>query len=282
MAITFTEIRDVQAEEENGRVVSLTRRGRIRGLTSPGAKSYVDQILSSSAVPGSGSSIVANGSTLRLVKRTPVIDDDSGLGTALVDLLYERQESSTSDGGGGGGGDDTPTLEGGTSLKRVQTNRNRDGTPLKISYEWPAGTKGVMADGVTPRDGAVEKQGGKISVLVPMSSVFGSFTFATNSPGAITQEYAGHVNSVTWQGGAPRTWMCTDARFKLVDDSVSPPIYRLRFEFEYDELTWDNDTTLAFIDVDTRRPPPDVDDSVNGGLKVIQYYPEKDFNEDFG
>lgn len=281
MTITFTEIRDVRAEEENGRVVSLTRRGRIRGLTSPGAKSYVDQILSSGAVPGSGSSIVANGSTLRLVKRTPVIDDDSGLGTALVDLLYERQESSTSE-GGGGGTTQTPTLEGGTSLKRVQTNRNRDGTPLSISYQWPAGTKGVMADGVTPRDGAVETQGGKISVLVPMTTVSGSFTIATDDPGLIVQAYGGHVNAVTWQGGAPRTWMCTDSRFKLVDDSVSPPIYRLSFAFEYDELTHDDDTTLAFIDVDTRRPPPDVDTSPNGGLKVIQYYPEKDFNEDFG
>jgi len=274
MAITFTDIRDLSAEERKGRLERLVRRGRAKGLTSTSPLSFVQQVLQAPAVPSSGSAIIVGGSKLFLDSRSVLANNDTSMTSALVDLNYVRREESTQNGG-------TPTLRGGTTLKQIQTNRDRSGLPLSVSYQWPAGAAGNMADGETPRDGAVETQGGMINVLVPMSSIEAEITVATNSPGAITESYAGHVNSVTWKNGEPRTWKCTTATFDLLDNSVSPALYKLFFRFEKDDQTWDNDTTLVFIDVDTNRPPPDVALGTNGGMVVVQYAPERDFNDDF-
>lgn len=273
MPITFENIFDVSGSEKNGRLVSLRRRGYVHGLTSTNPTAYVEEVLSSAAVPSPGSAITINGSLLYLKSREVNAADSDALGDAKVDLIYERNEGSSE-----GDPEATPTLRGGTTLKQVETQKDAEGNQITVSHTWPSDANGTYPNG-KPKAGTTETQGGKIRVLVPMSTVSGSFLKATATPGAITKAYSGHVNDSTWQSGAPRTWMCTSATFELVDDTVDPPLYKLDFTFEYDENTWDNDTTAVFIDSSTGEAPSGLVDGT--GIKQIEYYPEKNFNEDF-
>jgi hypothetical protein len=276
MPITFEDVFDVSAEEEFGFVVALQRRGRVFGLTSTNPTAYVSEIVSSGVLPQSGSAILVNGSTLYLGRRNITVNDDSALGDATVDLFYRRLEGGTSETG------TTPTLRGGTTLKQIQTQKDRDGNPIYVSHLWPATSHELYPDG-TPKANTTERAIATINALVPMSSISGRLIVATNTPGAITQDYAGKVNSSTWQGGAERTWLCTSATFELVDNTTSPKLYALDFVFEYDDQTWDNDTTAVFINPDTGQVPEVEDVPLPNGKEVVQvqYYQTKNFNEDF-
>ena len=271
MPVTFENVFDVSATWENGRLVRLRRAGYVEGLTSTDPADYVEEILDSGALPSG--TVTISGSTLYLLNYEINLNDDSGIGDARIDVIYDRGEGSSENQPG-----QTPTLRGGSSLKQVETAVDRDGLPITVSYTWPEDSKTVYPNG-EDKAGTTETTGGRISVLRPMSSVTGTIRVSTSSPGALAQAYSGHVNSTNWQGGVPRTWMCTEVGFRLIDDTQSPPIYELSFSFEYDENTWDDETTVRFIDPSTGEPPDDIEEG--NGLKQIQYYPEKDFNEDF-
>ena len=49
------------------------------------------------------------------------------------------------------------------------------------------------------------------------------------------------------------------------------------FEFEYREETWDQ--VVVYIDPDTGKAPPDLEEDV--GFKRIEFYPALDFNGRF-
>lgn len=268
MAITFTDIADIGSEEVNGLVVSLKRQGFVQGLTSTTPNGYAAEIYGSGAVPSSGSSVTVNGSVLYLTKRSFVIGSKEGKGDATVNLLYERRDTAAAEGG-------TPKLRGGSTLKQIETAKNSDGTDIVVTHDWPSDTTAQYANGETKAD-TTETRGGTIAVMVPMSTISGSYVQQTASPGAITKAYIGKLNSTTWQGGAARTWMCTSFTFELVDDTLSPPLYRFDFTFEYDDQTWDNDTTVVFIDEDTGSPVTPLVDGES--IVTVPYYDTANFN----
>lgn len=261
----------IEATEHKGRIQTLRREAQITGITATGAVGVINEMLGATGLPAKGSAIVVGSDVLRLVSREPRRGDD--IGSGRVTLVYERAEGSSEEGTGS-----VPTLRGGSSLKQVETVYDGNGDQIVLSHTWPATHKGVYPDG-TPKADTTETQGGTIRVLVPMSRLSGAFQKATASPGALTESYIGHVNSSTWQGGAARTWMCTQADFELVDDTVSPPLYEFRFTFERDPETWDNDTTARFVDPDTGEPPDGL--ALGEGIKKVEFYPEKNFGDDF-
>ena len=256
--------------ERNGRIEQVTRIANVTGLTQATPHGLAAEMLTATGMPASGSTIsVIVGSiinTLYLEERqcrlAPV---DGALTNGVVKLVYNRRETASSDSG------TTPTLRGGTTLKQVTTEKDRSGNPLIVEHTWPA------TDEDYPNK--TQETGAEMTVLVPMSSLFGEFTSAESSPGNITKAWSGYVNSDTWQGGDPRTWMCTQANFDLVDDTTTPRTYRFAFSFEYDDQTWDNDTTVVFLDPRTGRPPVGLETDV--GVKKIEYYPQRNFGNTF-
>lgn len=272
MPITFTDVFDVRAEEEAGRIVSLQRRGRIEGLESTDPSTYIAEILSSGEVPLSGSAITVNGSTLYLRRRSPNVGNDHGLGQASVDLFYERSEGGSTETG------ETPTLEVRASLRQVQRNVDRDGNPFVVTYNWPAGAKARFPDG-SPKAGLAETQAGPLSIFEPTVELVGEVVKGTNDPGALAAQYIGKVNSVAWQGYDPRHWLCTNVVARLIDNTTTPKLWNYAFGFELDESGWDSQTTLAFVDSETGKTPDDI--AEGNGLVTFNWYETKDFNEDF-
>lgn len=266
------------ARMDKGRVQEIRATVQVTGLTATDYQ-WVDQVLAATNMPSYGQTLVlATGERLYLTKIDPQLRDGEK-STADIGLTYELRDGSSSDNNGS-----VPILTGGTSLKQVETAYDRNGAPIEVSHAWPDDSKATYPDGSLKR-GTTETATAKIPAFVPMSAVRGEFILQTATPGAITQAYVGHVNSVFWQNGEPRTWMCTEGTFELLDNTSSPPLYTIGLGFEYDDQTWDNDTTAFFIDPQTGSLPViDPNDlPLPNGKEVVQvqYYPEKDFNGDF-
>lgn len=274
---TNYQLQNNSAKMERGQISQITATAKVVGLTANNY-TWVDEVLAATNLPARGSTLVlATGEILQLEEINPrILDDEKSV--AVADLVYSRRDGSSSETG------QVPVLEGGTSLKSVRTSRDRNGSPIEVSHVWPDDSRATYPNGELKR-GTTETITAAIDVFVPMSTLSGEIYVQISTPGAITQAYAGHVNAVTWQNGEPRTWLCTESRFVLVDNAVSPPIYRLSFTFEYDDQTWDNDTTAFFIDPQTGQIP-EIDPNdlpIPNGKEVVQvqYYPTKNFNEDF-
>jgi hypothetical protein len=259
---------DIAVIVDKGMVRSLTRSVLITGLTATDGVTMAEQMLSASGLPAAGGAISVKGHLLYLENiEAKLIEGELTKATAV--LSYARRDVSSSSAAGGGV---TPTLRGGTALKQVTTAKDRQGNQIIVEHTWPA-------DDDDDHKNKTQTQGGEISVLVPMSTVYGEFIEANASPGVITKAWAGHVNEDTWLGGAPRTWMCTSAKFELADFNTSPRTYRFAFEFEYDDQGWDNDTTAVFVDPRTGKPAADLVEGA--GIKKIQYYPARNFGNTF-
>ncbi len=278
MAIEVEEVFDVSSRSERRVVKELVRDFIVKGLTASDGDGYAAQISQSSAIPRGA--VAVNGSLLYYDTEEMDAGDDTPLGYARVRVTYKRGEGTTVT-DPEGNSYTVPTLQGGTTLKQVETYLDRDKNQMEVSYRYPEDSNEIAPD-QTPLAGKLEKQKGTIRVLVPMTTLEGSLRFRVPDPLEITKAYTGRVNAAKWRDGEPRTWMCTSATFKLVDDSVSPPVYDLFFRFEYDDQTWDNDTTLAFRLRSTGGRPGNASFTDEGGLKKIEYYPAKDFNADFG
>jgi hypothetical protein len=257
-------LRDIRVTKERGYATSLTRSVIITGLTSTTGTAIANEILTATNMPASGSAVAIGTNLLFLDKiDAQVIEGEKTSATATLE--YRRRELSYESGG------TTPTLRGGTALKQVTTAKDRQGNPIVLEHTFPSDHPMYAGQTLT--------QGGEISVLVPMSTLYGEYVSTSSSAGSVTQAWAGYVNSDSWQGGAPRTWMCTDVRAELVDGTTSPAWWRFAFTFEYDDQTWDNDTTAVFVDPTYGKP---VADFVDGqGIKKIQYYPARNFGNTF-
>lgn len=274
---TNYRLKNNSAKIRNGLIEEITATVLVQGLTANNYQ-WVDEVLAATNMPAFGSILITtSGQALVLEEINPSILENEQT-TAEASIIYRRRDGSSSETG------TVPILEGGTAIKTVQTSRNRDGSPIEVSHDWPADTKATYPDGSTKAN-TTETVTATITVPVPMSTLRGEIYVQTATPGAITQAYAGKVNSQTWQNGEPRTWMCTESTFKLVDNTSSPPIYAIGFTFEYDEETWDNDTTAFFIDPQTGMVP-EIDPAnlpLPNGKEVVQvqWAQEKNFNEDF-
>ena len=90
------------------------------------------------------------------------------------------------------------------------------------------------------------------------------------SPFPKSQEFVGSVNSISWKGQQPRTWLCVHIDGVTDDGGLS---YQVSYEFQYNSNTWD--ATVYFTDSDGRP----VADLVEGlGIRAFEVYPLKDFN----
>lgn len=270
MAIELDTVFDVSAERDRGRIKSLTRAYILRGLDATSPATYVQQVSQYSGIPR-GITVV-HGVALWYQSERITTGDSVPIGFARVDVTFERPASGFT---GQQQQSGTLQLRGGSGLKQVVTELDREGNPITVQHTWPADSKAVYPDG-SPKAGTTETQGGSIRVNVPTSDLSVVIFRATNAPGVFQRQIVGKVNATTWQGGAARTVLCTGAPFELVDEAQDPYIYRFTLNFAHDPETWDNDTTVRFIDASTGQPPADLVDGT--GIKSIEYYEAVDFN----
>lgn len=166
-----------------------------------------------------------------------------------IRMLYRVPEFSPSD------TDDADlVIEVGTSLSQITANTDANGDLMTVEY-----------NGLS--------QSGSVSVYVPESTVRYQVR-KSGSPGALSRNYVGKVNSGGWladPGAAARTWLCT-ALGGVSDDGGDT--FLVTAEFAYREDTYDE--TVVYIDPETGRMPDDIVDGT--GIVVFQVYTEANFN----
>lgn len=110
-----------------------------------------------------------------------------------------------------------------------------------------------------------------VSVQRPQSRV--SLTrIETSMPKDIITNYLGTVNSVTWSGYPPNTWLCVAINAR----EESPGKFDVEYVFAYRRDDWRATVTVNIPQDVIEDFPPDVD--TGNGYGVFDVYPEMDFN----
>ncbi len=133
----------------------------------------------------------------------------------------------------------------------------------------------------TPAGGSPQTQVAELMPLRLRATL--SFHFLQMlDPEASTLAYAGCVNSATWRGFGPRTWLCLPIDGSTIDGVWYRNVYR----FAYNPNTWDQ--YVVFKNVDGAIPPDIAativtDGSVmsGNGWARFELYPSTDFNAAF-
>lgn len=148
------------------------------------------------------------------------------------------------------------TVSGSIDIEQIETQLDKNGDQITVSHN----------DII---------QGGSVLVTMPRRALSFTTVEQSSAPGALAEAYAGKVNSVTWQGGTPGTWICLGVPFEPVDRASNPPSWRYRFDFRH--RVEGHDPTVIYIDPETGAPPPGLTAGV--GIKTIEWYEEADFHE---
>ncbi len=173
-----------------------------------------------------------------------------------LQLVYRDSDTSVS------------TIEVGSGLTQVETNKDHSGALITLEYEYPAD---YIPD--PTKAGETIEQGGLVSKMSPETSIVYTRS-ETASPGSNSRNYTGKVNTGGWSGdpgAAARTWLCTGITGRSQDYGTT---WEVTYTFQYRSDTWDE--TALFINPDDGKPPQDVVSGV--GEKVIQVYTAIDFN----
>ena len=238
-----SDLRESITISERAGIIREVKRKAIKAgswTTIPGAFTVV---AADTNIPVVGDTLTLDGQTLYLEDRDFTIKDGKFI---EIEMTYRRQEV------------DEFTFRGSTALQQITTQFDSGGNQISVSH-----------NGVT--------QGGSVDVLAPGSTLELEFVTASASPGSVSTDWTGKVNSATWQGGAAGTWICTSVNFEPVDQVAATPKYRFNFTFEYRDDGWD--PSVVFIDPETGEPPDGLVDGT--GVKTVTYYATKDFNTPF-
>lgn len=241
-------IENIAAEEDNGRVVRLTRVALITGVTSDNGPDFVGQMLSATGLPAPGASVSVGDSVLYLKRRVPVMSEDRS--QAKVTLEYVPGGTS------GEGGTNILRRRGRTAIQQKQVWRDRSGAQIIVEH-----------DGV--------EQGGTIDVFQPQPELVIETIETTANPESLANAWVGYVNDGTWKGEAAGVWMVSQADYEELD--VGNNRWRFIWGFQANRDKWL--PVARFTDPETGQPPPGL--VPDEGIKAIPYYPERDFSAKF-
>lgn len=161
------------------------------------------------------------------------------------------------------------TTEVGASVQATTTQRDVNGDVLLV--EWAPNVTSV--NDITPSL-PLKKQGGRVDIQIPQP-VMRLTRRESQAPWEKSLDYVGKVNSLPWNTGAVRTWLCVNISGTTSDGGIT---YDVSYEFQYNPETWD--ATVVFIDPETSKPPGDVEAQLAVGVNTIKtyiVYPDKNF-----
>lgn len=255
-------IEGAQVTERNGAVVEAVRIAHVSGLTA-GTSTMADAL----SAPGMPLPAAVHPNIPGVFVNERTVDSIGMASTqARVKIVYRSPEAA------GTPPEPQPIegewlISGGTGLVSRRTNRDRLGTLITVSYT------PVLAPGEMGPPAPIV-QAGEVDVPLPQSTLVFQSIVVTTTPGVLTKTYGGKVNSLTWQGGAPGTWLCTDATFTSRE---LPNKWLMRFEFQFNEDT--HKFEVWWIDPETGRAPSDV--IAGTGTKFIEEYDPVNFSPFF-
>jgi hypothetical protein len=149
------------------------------------------------------------------------------------DIFRVRSMLRQSEQPDGSAGSAAPILEGTVALSQVETNVDKDGNPITVSFG------GVV-------------QGGLVTVDVPLEAIRVSMT-RTSPPTDTQKALVGKLNSGGWPGdpsAAARTWKLDELRYTTEDLGQS-----WQWDAVWSKRADGHDPLVAWIDPETGRPP---------------------------
>lgn len=166
-------------------------------------------------------------------------------------------------------------LSGGGSLIQVETNLDRNGNVIELSYTFSEDYD---------IDAKYAGQTDIISKLVQIDDNVAPFSikrreiFTTiEKPQDLSETYVGRLNSSNWKpvfDGAPRKWKCVGIDYNYIipvfKDSQKRYAYDMLYQFQYNKEGWD--TTLVYTDPNTGNPP------TNATPQTFEILKEANFN----
>jgi hypothetical protein len=264
---TFAEIdllENLAAEEGAGGFKSLTRLCRVKYLDPNAWDDYqiLQAALNDADVP-QPLSVLEGDSFSNLVlesRHVKLIERDKG--TAEITLNYRHVLETQYI-------NDQQAIDSTTLYGRMRCTIQQAPSNFYPDYSTtPPGEIQIVLQHTYPADdhdwkNKTFKQGGQIQATTPQRSYrFGGF-YDTTTPDTYASGIIACVNSLTWKGQDPRTWLCTEVAWEIIKAGR----YRFDFEMQHNVFGWDE--TAVFIDSRTGRPPPGLVKDV--GYKKIPY-----------
>lgn len=249
----------LEADEERGRLMRVTRNARICGLTSTDWQVLVEAMASVGLASGSPLGDPPY-HVLKLVRRRPKLIPGE---RSKVDVLleYEREDLR-------------PIWSGDVSAEPVTTMRDRNGDAITLEYAFD---EDYEMDPFLA--GKTVKVNASVQSSKNMIQRVGEFVLQLADPVAFSNSVANHVNSTPWAGKPARTWKCTRESHRLFDNSTWPPKYKISTTLVHDPDGWDR--SVGYTDPNTNEHPPDLLDQ-SSAHATPEVLPETDFNIVFG
>jgi hypothetical protein len=163
-------------------------------------------------------------------------------------------------------------VEVGASIIQTDTNIDKDGNEMFLSYEYPIGYKR------SPHDEALAAAVPSGNIGHTASKMTPQGIWTVNKVETITREalkskvkkYVGAVNSTSFDGDAARTHLCTRIHGK---SQVSDPgKYNITYEFQFKDNTWDE---VGVFIKDDGKPPYPTDSNSKKTWRILK---EENFN----
>ena len=287
---TVDRISMIEATERHGVIMRMVRSAMVSGLSDTdytAIKTALDNVGITAGSRPSGTGF----SQLRLTERNPRVIDTTHV---EVQLVYEHVINDGQD--MDNPLDDTFWPESRITVSQVSSNKYPDhagihpdlrGEEITVSHTFPATD--------TDYPGTKRSQSGEISIYQVDETVTVSGKRTTASPWLLTRKLISTVNSKAWGGRPARTWMCTEASWKMIDDTNN--VHLFVFVFQHNPDGWD--PTAVYIDERTGKPPTGMNEGDSGpsggayvydsttaaeiagvGIRTVRYPEERDFSKE--
>lgn len=268
-------VSDISASEQGGQVVEVRRLALVSGLTDDSFEAVYTALDTLSL---KAQSALLGHANLILMQRNPRVIDN---GAAEVELVYRHfSENEFQDLAAPPGPNSKLVFRTEAGLAEKMTQVDSAGAALTLTYIYPAADS-CLPPRLKPTDSDAVRtttQGGEAPVRIPTKTKRLSGTLSSPDPDGVVDGIRGKVNSGAWQGGAARTWLCTEAGYTPWDLEDGRSTYRYDFTFEYNADGWDPKT--VFIHEITGKIPGDWDDQANC-FKTVTWYTGIDFGTYF-
>lgn len=149
-----------------------------------------------------------------------------------------------------------------------QTPENLGGpgrVQILVAHQYGPNESGIPASAYSKEYPRVVFQGGEIKLPYPESTYTITGLVSTRKPAKLTRQIVTCLNRIEWQGGPPRSWICSAGEWEINNPAyggdLAEPVYRMSFEFQHNSDGWDPE--VVFLDERYGRPPADVQKAIN-------------------
>jgi hypothetical protein len=254
MAVKYTDLIDGNSGKKTIDGWELTRTAVVTGVTGTGHA----KILNAAAeLPD----INAAHPSLSTCYLREIIPESVGSDTVKFRLIYSVPTPPRFQ-------PQLDTIEVGGTLSQVQTNKDREGNIISVSYTYPSDYK--LDENLA---GKTVQTSSLVGKLAPEHTITYSNLLFYN-PQGLSENFVGTVNNGPWilaPSAAAGTWLCTGIVGRSNDGGLS---YATTYTFQYRADTWK--AVVVFIDPNTGVPPDDL--VVDTGIKNCEMYPITNFN----